>query len=467
MPVTPISDHPGLPVPDLYLGLSKPLALHSTPRRHRTGGCHADSDEAMATALQLLRSGDGGCHRAAAEGTAAAVALLDRHAADCCLEQSPDTPGAVSGRTWPYASSPFEQTTPPARDVALPLRSDSAEEMFGGPAGGGGAADPNSSLDSALGSPLAGGSPVADQLWATPVTSRPLAQHIRPLHRGARSRTLSGPLSMQWEEPADEPGHGVDALPHQASGADDGCGARSPSESWGTNLSLAALQGVGHTLAARRARSMGLLDAESLFPGRHTLRSASYKTLSSSSRTSLKASAGGGAGYLRGALRHSRSAAQLYSGRHTDPLMSGDGGHMQWSPLKAEPEVPHSCVPGWAPHEAGPTHSLAMASQGDGDRYNEHPAAAAFGQLELAAAMRAGARSPPPAASLNAGSLAEHAIPEGGGLHLGGWGRADGLRLMPQHEGERPLWHTNIPTPPLCALQRQPAVVRRCCKTWL
>jgi hypothetical protein len=439
--------------------LAKPLALHSTPRRHRTGDCHADSDEAMATALQLLRSGDGGCHRAAAEGTAAAVALLDRHAADCCLEQSPDTPGAVSGRTWPYASSPFEQTTPPARDVALPLRSDSAEDMFGGPAGGGAAADPNSSLDSALGSPLAGGSPVANQLWATPVTSRPLAQHIRPLHRGARSRTLSGPLSLQWEEAADELGHGVESLPHQA--ADNGCGARSPSESWGTDLSLAALQGVGHTLAARRARSMGLLDAESLFPGRHSLRSASYKSLSASSRTSLKAAGGGGAGYLRGAMRHSRSAAQLYGGRHADSLIScaGDGGHMQWSPLKTEPEVPQNCVPGWAPHEAGPSHS-----QGDGNRYNEHPAAAAFGQLELAAAMHAGARSPPQAASLDVGSLVEHAIPEGGGLHLGGWGRADGLRLMTQHEGERPSRLLEPSDPCNCAMHRQLSVVQQCCK---
>ena len=422
----------------------------------------------MATALQLLRSGDGGCHRSGAEGNAIVAALLDRHGTDCCLEQSPDTPGAVSGRTWPFPSSPFEQTTPPARDVALPLRSDSPEDMFGGPADGGGAADPNSSLDSALGSPLAGGSPVTEQLWAAPVTSRPLAQHIRPLHRGARSRTLSGPLTSQWEEEvAGEQRHGAGHDGGGVPAASDGCGARSPAESWGTHLTLGALQSVGHTLAARRARSMGLLDAESLFPGRHSLRSASYKSLSASSRTSLKAVGGGGAGYPRGALRHSRSAAQLYNGRHTDQRLSrgGDGGHMQWSVLKAEPEVPQNCVPSWTLHEAGPSHPLALAAQNGGDCYAEHPAAAAFSQLELAAAMRAGARSPPPAASLVAGSLAEHAIPEGGGLHLGGWGRADGLRLMPQLEGERPSRALSRPTCIACAMLRRSSEVRRYCKT--
>ena len=437
MPLSPCSDHAGHSVPDLYLGLSKPLTQLSSPRRHRAGGDHAESDEAMATTLQLLRSGDGGGHRAAAEAHVVAAALLDRSAGDCCLEPSPDTPGAVGGRIWPYSSSPFEQTTPPPRDVVLPLRSDSPEDMFGD---GGANANPNSSLDSALGSPLAGDSPAADQLWATPVTSRPLAQHIRPLHRGARARTLSGPLSSQWGDAGGEPRHG---LGHQGGGvpaADDGCGERSPAESWGTNLSPAALQGMGQTFAARRARSMGLLDAESLFPGRNPLRCSSYKSLSASSRTSLKAAAGSGAGYSRGALRHSRSAAQLYSGRHVDQLMSygAGGGHMQWSPPKAEPDVQQGSVRDWALHEAGPSHLPPVASPpGGGDLYTNNPAAAAFGQLELAAAAQAGARSPPPVSKLEPGSLAEHAIPEGGSQHLGGWSRADNLRLMPQPEGER------------------------------
>ena len=297
VPMTPRSGHPGLEVPDLYLGLSKPPAHQASAYTHRQSsrGGYAESDEATASALQLLRSGDVGVyqqHRASAEdAAAAAAAMLDRHAADCCLDtHSPDTPGAVSGRVWPYSTSPFEQTTPPARDVALPLRSDSPDDMFGGAAGADVAADPtNSSLDSAMGSPLAGGSPLGEQLWAAPVTSRPLAQHIRPLHRGARTRTLSGPLAAQWEEAAG----GAGIHPNQ----DDGCPPRSPVESWGGNLTPAALQGVRHTFAARRARSMVQLDADYLLTGRSaSLHSTSYKSLSASSRTSLKTTGGGGGG---------------------------------------------------------------------------------------------------------------------------------------------------------------------------
>ena len=428
-------------MPDLYLGLAKPPAQQASTHMHRqTSHGYADSDEATATALQLLRSGDGVYqHRPPVEeAAAAAAALLDRHAADCCLDtHSPDTPGAVSGRVWPYSTSPFEQTTPPARDVALPLRSDSQDDMFGATAVADGAADPNSSLDSAMGSPLAGGSPMGEQLWAAPVTSRPLAQHIRPLHRGARTRTLSGPLLAQWEGASGSAG----SHPHQGGGVpvdDDGCPPRSPGESWGATVSGAALQGARHGFAARRARSMVQLDADSMIPGRST----SYKSLSASSRTSLKATAGGGGAYMRGALRHSRSAAQLYKAHHhAEPLMayggSHDGPQMQWTPLKTAPEVSQeACGHGWPPHGApqGP-QPLSVASPRHAHGYDDSPAASGYHQLELAAALRAGVRSPSPAVKLGPGSLSEHPIPEGSGLQLGGWGRGGGLRVMPQFEG--------------------------------
>ena len=434
--MTPRSGHPGLEVPDLYLGLSKPPALQaSTHLQRQTSHGYAESDEATATALQLLRSGDGGVYQQRAPVEDAAAALLDRHAAECCLDtQSPDTPGAVSGRVWPYSVSPFEQTTPPARDVALPLRSDSQDDMFGGAAGGvDGAADHNSSLDSAMGSPLAGGSPMGEQLWAAPVTSRPLAQHIRPLHRGARAGTLSGPLSTPWDGAAGGVGMPV---------ADDGCVARSPGELWGAGVDAAAVQGVRHTFAARRARSMVQLDVDNLLMGRSTsLHSTSYKTLSASSRTSLKTTGAGGGPYVRGALRHSRSAAQLYNAHHAEPLMAYGGGHhgsrMPWSPVKAAPEVAQeACGHGWQSHGTpqGP-HPLSVASPRHGDGYSDSPAASGYHQLEMAAALRAGIRSPSPAVRLSPGSLPEHAIPEGSGLQLGGWGRGAGLRVMPQFEG--------------------------------
>ncbi len=441
--MTPRAGHPGLEVPDLYLGLSKPPALQASTHPHRQSS-YAESDEATATALQLLRSGDGGVYQQRAPVEEAAAALLDRHAAVCCLDntQSPDTPGAVSGRVWPYSTSPFEQTTPPARDVALPLRSDSQDDMFGGAAAGAeGAADHNSSLDSAMGSPLAGGSPMGEQLWAAPVTSRPLAQHIRPLHRGARAGTLSGPLSGQWDEAAG----GVGFHPHQGGGVplgDDGRAARSPGESWGANVGAAAMQGVRHTFAARRARSMVQLDVDNMLMGRSTsLHSTSYKTLSASSRTSLKTVGAGGGPYVRGALRHSRSAAQLYSAHHAESLIAYGGGHdgsqMPWTPVKAAPDVSQeACGHSWPPHGApqGP-HPLGVASPRHGDGYSDNPAASGYHQLEMAAAMRAGIRSPSPAVRLSPGSLSEHAIPEGSGLQLGGWGRGGGLRVMPQFEG--------------------------------
>jgi len=453
VPMTPRSGHPGLEVPDLYLGLSKPLTQQASTHPHRqTSHGYAESDEATAMALQLLRSGDGGVYQQRAPVEDAAAALLDRHAADCCLDntQSPNTPGAVSGRVWPYSTSPFEQTTPPARDVALPLRSDSQDDMFGGAAAEGaeGAADHNSSLDSAMGSPLAGGSPMGEQLWAAPVTSRPLAQHIRPLHRGARAGTLSGPLSGQWDEAAG----GVGFHPHQGSGGvpvgDDGRAARTPGDPWGATASAAALQGVRHTFAARRARSMVQLDVDNLLMGRSTsLHSTSYKTLSASSRTSLKTVGAGGGPYVRGALRHSRSAAQLYHSHHAEPLMayggSQDGPQLPWTPVKAAPEVSQeACGHSWPPH-GGPQgpHPLSVASPRHCDGYSDNPAASGYHQLEMAAAMRAGIRSPSPAARPSPGSLSEHAIPEASGLQLGGWGRGGGLRVMPQFEGvPRCIW---------------------------
>ena len=171
VPMTPRSGHPGLEVPDLYLGLSKPPAHQASAYTHRQSshGGYAESDEAMATALQLLRSGDGGCLSAVTgllqrTQRPSLAALLDRHAVPTAAwtRRAPTRRAPSAAATWPFPSSPFEQTTPPARDVALPLRSDSPEDMFGGPADVRTAllTRPTRAWTALMGSPLAGGSPL-------------------------------------------------------------------------------------------------------------------------------------------------------------------------------------------------------------------------------------------------------------------------------------------------------------------